>query len=175
MIHRPTKHVQRALDGFQIPVPLTVETLFAAIEERYPRPLELLRGQSPLPGLSASGLWITRPDQESDAMWVDPGLDEEAAVHNLAHEGGHFFLGHQPVLLPAAPPAEPYEFVSADFLNGCLLGRTRSQEGPHDPEYVEIEDQAEAFAFLLRKKAHEHARDSRYESDPLLDRLHRSL
>lgn len=175
MIHRPDIHVQQALVGFQLPVPLTIETLFAAIEERYPRPLELLRGESPLPGLPASGLWLTRPDRESDAMWVDPGLNGAAAVHVLAHEAGHFFLGHRPIELPATPPPEPYEFVSADFLDGCLLGRTRSQEGPHDPEYVEIENQAEAFAFLLRKRADQRARDTRYQSDPLLHRLHRAL
>jgi hypothetical protein len=39
---------------------------------------------------------------------------------------------------------------------------------------VQIEDEAERFAFLLRRRAADKARDTRHH-DPLVNRLHRSL
>ncbi|MFD0416828.1 hypothetical protein [Streptomyces sp. NPDC127108] len=177
MIHAD-RHIRRALAAFTIPEPLTLDSLFASIQKVYPRPLELLRGEPPIQGLRANGLWITRPDRDGDAMWVAPELTGAAAVHSLAHELGHFLLGHKPVPLPSAP-AEPepeaYEYLSANFLGGSLLGRARSQEAPLDPEYVQIEDQAEEFAFRLRRVAAQQARETRHRGDPLVERMHHSL
>ncbi|MFJ4988704.1 hypothetical protein ACIP9H_33505 [Streptomyces sp. NPDC088732] len=178
MIQRPDREIYQALEAFPVPEPLTVETLFSAMQERYPRPLELWRGKpSPIPGLHANALWMTRPQHDSDVIWLDPALTGLAAVHSLAHELGHIQLDHKPLVLPATPVADEdtYEFLSPEFLGGCLLGRTRSQEGPADPHYQRIEDQAENFAFLLRRRAAAQAHNSRYQADPLLDRLHNSL
>lgn len=169
--------IRRALEAFPVPNPLTVETLFAVMQERYWRPLELWRGPSPITGLHANALWLTRPDADSDVVWLDPALTGAAAVHSLAHENGHIELGHEPLTLPAAAPVaepEPYEFLSPAFLGGCLLGRARSQDTPQDPAYQAVEDAAEAFAFALRRTAAELARDTRHR-DPLVDRLHHSL
>ncbi|MER7344225.1 hypothetical protein ABT390_02330 [Streptomyces aurantiacus] len=120
-------------------------------EDRYPRPLELRRGDPPLVGLRANGLWLTRPEAERDAIWVAPALSGVAAEHTLAHEVGHIALGHEPVVLPAEPEPKPYQYLSSDFLGGCLIGRTRSQEGPQDPKHIKVEDQAERIAFALRR------------------------
>jgi hypothetical protein len=170
------REVRRALEEFSAPNPLTVESLFDVIARNYHRPLDLLRGECPLPGLHANALWLTRPHLPSDAIWLDSALTGSAEVHSLAHEYGHILLGHQPVILPTDPEPEPeYELLSADFLGGCLLGRARSQDGPSDPLYQRYETQAEDFAHLLRRKAADQARDTRYQADPLLDRLHRSL
>ncbi|MER6109272.1 hypothetical protein [Streptomyces hirsutus] len=170
------RKIRRLLADFPIPNPLTVETLFAVMSERYRRPLRLWRGPSPLPGLHANALWLTRPDDDSDVIWLDPALTGAAAVHSLSHENGHIELGHRPLEVPAAHrPAPPeYQFLSADFLGGCLLGRARSHEGPQDPEYQQVEDEAERYAFALRRRAAEQARDTRHHH-PLVDRLHHSL
>ncbi|MFB8120610.1 hypothetical protein ACFQ6U_13480 [Streptomyces sp. NPDC056465] len=181
------RKIRTALAAFPVPNPLTVESLFAAMQERYGRPLELWRGPSPLPELHANALWLTRPGASVDVVWLDDALTGAAAVHSLAHEGGHMELGHKPFSLPARPStlsanrpdgpleaAKSYEFLSPDFLGGCLLGRARSHDGPQDPEYQQIEDEAERFAFLLRRTAADHARDTRH-ADPLVDRLHHSL
>lgn len=177
MIHNPPdRKIRRALDAFPVPNPLTVETLFAVMQDRYPRPLELWRGASPIPGLHANALWLTRPDADSDMVWLDPALTGAAATHSLSHENGHIELGHTPLELPAPRPAEPesYEFLSPAFLGGCLLGRARSRDSVQDPAYQRVENEAEKFAFLLRRTADEQARDSRH-GDPLVDRLHHSL
>lgn len=171
------RKIRRTLEAFPVPNPLTVETLFAVMQERYPRPLELWRGPSPITGLHANALWLTRPDAESDVVWLDPALTGAAAVHSLSHENGHIELGHQPFTLSAAAPAEepePFEFLSPAFLGGCLLGRARSHDVQPDPEYQAVEDQAERFAFALRRTAADQARDTRH-GDPLVDRLHHSL
>ncbi|MFF9901344.1 hypothetical protein [Streptomyces longispororuber] len=171
------RDIRQALAALPVPNPLTVDSLFAVMQARYPRPLELWRGPSPLPGLHANALWLTRPDADSDVVWLDPALTGAAATHSLGHEFGHQALGHQPLVLPApAPPAaeETYEFLSEDFLGGCLFGRARSHEGPQHPEYIRLEDEAERFAFLLRRTADKAARDKRHH-DPLVDRLHHSL
>ncbi|MFK0294275.1 hypothetical protein ACIQU6_27910 [Streptomyces sp. NPDC090442] len=178
MIHHPDSQIRCALNRIDLPHDLTVESLFTAVQAMYPKPLELLRGEPPIEGLRANGLWLTRPDADGDAMWIAPELSGAAAIHSLAHEVGHFLLGHEPVVLPARPKApepEEFAFLSADFLSGCLIGRTRSQDGSQDPAYQQIENEAERFAFLLRRKADEHARDTRYGADPLLHRLHHSL
>lgn len=177
MIQHADSHIRRALATFPVPEPLTVETLFAVIQARYPRPLELWRGEPPLDGLRANGLWLTRPEADSDVIWVAPELTGAAAVHTLAHEGGHIALDHEPVVLPAKAEPEPesYQFLSSAFLGGCLLGRTRSQDGPHDPDHVKVEDQAEKFAYALRREAVDRARENRHSDDPLLDRLYKSL
>ncbi|MEU5978468.1 hypothetical protein [Streptomyces sp. NPDC047315] len=178
MIQHPhDRTVRAALADFPVPNPLTVESLFAVMRERYWRPLELWRGPSPLPGLHANALWLTRPHADSDIVWLDPALTGAAATHSLSHENGHIELGHKTLELPAEPlPAEAaeYEFLSPDFLGGCLLGRARSHDGPHDPEYQQIEDAAERYAFALRRLAAQQARDTRHH-DPLVDRLHHSL
>ncbi|MEV8344512.1 hypothetical protein [Streptomyces niveus] len=172
------RKVRQALAALPVPNPLTVDTLFAVMRERYrlryERPLELLRGPSPFPGLHANALWFTRPDEDSDAVWVDAALTGAAAVHSLGHEWGHQEMGHTPLLLPYAPEPKPYEFLSPDFLGGCLFGRARSHDGPQDPEYRRIEDEAEGFAYLLRRTAADQARDTRHH-DPLVTRLHHSL
>ncbi|MFE0177964.1 hypothetical protein ACFWZ2_37210 [Streptomyces sp. NPDC059002] len=178
MIHSADSQIRRTLATFPIPDPLTVETLFNVIRDRYPRPLDLWREDPPLAGLRANGLWLTRPEAESDAIWVAPELNGAAAVHTLAHEAGHIALGHEPLVLPSTPPEpepEPYQFLSPDFLGGCLIGRTRSQDGPHDPEHVKVEDQAEKFAFALRRQALDRARENQHSGDPLLDRLYKAL
>ncbi|MEV0437673.1 hypothetical protein AB0I84_21190 [Streptomyces spectabilis] len=180
MIKHADSTIRQALDGIVLPDELTVDSLFAAIQELYPRPLELLRGEPPIEGLRANGLWLTRPNADSDAMWVAPELTGAPAVHSLSHEFGHFCLGHEPVVLraapkPAAPAAEDFQFLSPAFMDGCLIGRPRSQDGPHDPEYVQLEDQAEKFAFALRRKAAAQARENRHRGDPLLDRLYKVL
>ncbi|MET8717441.1 hypothetical protein ABZV52_30195 [Streptomyces sp. NPDC004735] len=185
--HVPDRRIRTALAAFPVPNPLTVESLFAVMQERYGRPLELWRDASPLPGLHANALWLTRPGEDSDVVWLDPALTGAAATHSLSHENGHIELGHKPLALPAQPlspktnrpdgplrSSEPYEFLSADFLGGCLLGRARSHDGPQDPLYQQIEDEAERFAFLLRRTAADQARNSRHP-DPLVDRLHQSL
>ncbi|MFD7501550.1 hypothetical protein [Streptomyces sp. NPDC059850] len=171
------RKIRQALAAFPVPNPLTVDTLFAVMRERYQRPLELWRGPSPLPGLHANALWLTRPGAKSDVVWLDPALTGAAAIHSLSHENGHIELGHKPLELPASPqPAEPatYEFLSPDFLGGCLFGRTRAHEGPQDPAYQRIEDEAERYAFLIRRTAAEQARNTRHH-DPLVERLHHSL
>ncbi|MFK0159088.1 hypothetical protein ACIQVK_44340 [Streptomyces sp. NPDC090493] len=172
------RKIRQALAAVSIPTPLTVDTLFAVMQERYQlrygRLLELLRGPCPIPGLNANALWFQRGDEGPDGVWVADALTGAAAVHNLGHEWGHQEMGHKPLLLPVKPKPEPYQFLSPDFLGGCLFGRARSHEGPQDPEYVRIENEAEGFAYLLRRKAAEHARDSRHH-DPLVDRLHHSL
>ncbi|MFF2522173.1 hypothetical protein [Streptomyces liangshanensis] len=171
------RKIRQALAGLSVPNPLTVDTLFAVMRERYPRPLELWRGTSPFPSLHANALWLTRPDHESDVVWLDPALTGAAATHSLSHEFGHQLMGHKPLVLhPPAGADEPeaYQFLSSDFLSGCLFGRARSHSGPQDPEYVRIEDEAEGFAFLLRRTAAERASDTRHH-DPLVDRLHHSL
>ncbi|WP_031102426.1 hypothetical protein [Streptomyces sp. NRRL S-146] len=177
MIHHADSTIRDALDGFALPDELTVESLFAVIQDLYPRPLELLRGEPPIDGLRANGLWLTRPGTESDAMWIAPELTGAPAVHSLAHEFGHFRLGHEPVVIQTKPKpaAEEFQFLSPAFLDGCLIGRTRSQDGPHDPEYIQIEDQAERFAFALRRKAAAQARENRHRGDALLDRLYKVL
>jgi hypothetical protein len=58
------------------------------------------------------------------------------------------------------------EFLSSDFLRGCLFGRARSHDGPQDPEYVRIEDEVERFAFLTRRVAADKARDARHHDPP---------
>lgn len=177
MINHADSTIRQALDGFDLPDELTVGSLFAVIEDLYPRPLELLRGEPPIEGLRANGLWLTRPGSESDAMWIPSELTGAPAVHSLAHEFGHFRLGHEPVVIEPKPQpeAEVFQFLSPAFLEGCLIGRTRSQDGPHDPEYVRIEDQAERFAFALRRKAAVQARENRHHGDALLDRLYKVL
>ncbi|MEU5748273.1 hypothetical protein ABZ804_22375 [Streptomyces sp. NPDC047726] len=181
------RKIRTTLAAFPVPNPLTVDSLFAVMQERYLRPLELWRGPSPLPGLHANALWLTRPEADSDVIWLDPALTGAAATHSLSHENGHIELGHKPLSLPAEPStpstnrpdglleeAAPYEFLSPDFLGGCLLGRARSHDGPQSPAYQRIEDEAEQFAFLLRRTAADQARDTRH-LDPLVDRLHHSL
>ncbi|MFF8696292.1 hypothetical protein ACF08W_29175 [Streptomyces sp. NPDC015144] len=170
------RKLRQALAALPVPNPLTVDTLFALMQAHYPRPLELWRGASPLPGLHANALWLTRPSHDSDVVWLDPALTGAAATHSLGHEFGHQMLGHTPLVLPAAPAPKPesYEFLSPDFLGGCLFGRARSHDGPQDPEYRRIEDEAEGFAYLLRRAAADQARDTRHH-DPLVDRLHHSL
>ncbi|MFJ4880103.1 hypothetical protein ACIP93_33515 [Streptomyces sp. NPDC088745] len=169
------RKIRTALAAFPVPNPLTVESLFAVMQERYWRPLELWRGASPIPGLHANALWLTRPAAASDVVWLDPALTGAAAVHSLSHENGHIELGHQPLELPAEPqPAESYDLLHPDFLAGCLFGRARSHDGLQDPAYQQIEDQAERFAFQLRRAAAEQARNTRHH-DPLVDRLHHSL
>lgn len=179
MINHANSQIRSALDSIALPDELTVDSLFAAIQDLYPRPLELLRDEPPIEGLRANGLWLTRPNANSDAMWIAPELTGAAAVHSLAHEAGHFLLGHQPVTLQAkpkpAPEPEDFQFLKPSFLGGCLIGRTRSQDGPHDPEYIQIEDQAEQFAFALRRKATDQARENRHRGDPLLHRLYNVL
>ncbi|GEB50431.1 hypothetical protein [Streptomyces cacaoi] len=177
MINHADSRIQRALNRVPVPYPLTLDSLFAVIRDLYPRPLKLLRGAPPVKGLRANGLWLTRPHADSDAMWIAPELTGAAAVHSLAHEAGHFLLGHEPVEIsePAPEPDTEFQFLSSAFLTGCLLGRARAQDGPHDPEHVQIEDQAERFAFALRRKATELARENRHRGDDLLDRLHHSL
>ncbi|NGO66995.1 hypothetical protein [Streptomyces boncukensis] len=177
MIRHADGEVRRALKDVPVPDPLTVESLFAIIQNLYPRPLELQRGAPPLEGLRANGLWLTRPHDGSDAIWIAPELTGAVAVHSLAHEFGHFLLGHPPVEIPTrpAPEPEPFHYLSPDFLGGCLIGRARSQDGPRDPEYVQIEDQAERFAFALRHKATALARENRHCGDALLHRLYKAL
>ncbi|MFI7301340.1 hypothetical protein [Streptomyces sp. NPDC050121] len=182
MIQHPyDRKIKKALEGISVPAPLTVDSLFPVMREHYlvdyGRDLELWRGASPLPGLHANALWLQRPDASSDAVWVDPALTGDAATHSLTHEWGHQKMRHTALVLRAAPPPaepEPYQFLSSDFLGGCLFGRARSHDGPQDPEYVRIEDEAERFAFLTRRVAADKARDARHH-DPLVDRLHRSL
>ncbi|GGR75047.1 hypothetical protein GCM10010252_11800 [Streptomyces aureoverticillatus] len=84
-------------------------------------------------------------------------------------------LGHEPVVLPADPEPQPYQYVSSAFLGGCLTGHTRSQKGPQGPEHVKVEDQAERFAFALRRKARDRAREDQHSDAPLLDRLYKAL
>lgn len=177
MINQADSTIQLALDGIPLPKRLTVTSLFAVVQDLYPRPLELLRGEPPIEGLRANGLWVTRPGEESDAMWVPPELTGSSAVHSLAHEFGHFRLEHEPVVIRAKPKpaAEDFQFLSTNFLGGCLLGRARSQDTSQDPEYIRVEDQAEQFAFLLRRKAAVQARENRHSDDPLLDRLYKAL
>lgn len=179
--HRYDGSIWKALETFAVPVPLTVDSLFAEMRKHYlddyGRDLELHGGPSPIPGLHANALWLTYPEAAADVVWLDDALTGDAATHSLCHEFGHQKMRHTPLQLPAAPaPAEPdqYEFLSADFLGGCLFGRARSHDGPQDPEYVQIEDQAERFAFLLRRRAADRARATRHH-DPLVDRLHGSL
>ncbi|GAA2880810.1 hypothetical protein [Streptomyces mexicanus] len=175
MFHSADSQIRSALAAFTVPDPLTVESLFAAVRERYPRPLELWRGEPPLAGLRANGLWLKRPDAASDAIWVAPSLTGAAAVHTLAHEVGHIVLGHAPHVLPVARTTEPYRFLGPEFLGGCLIGRARSRSTQHVPDHLRVEDQAEQFAFALRRKAAERARENRHRHDPLLDRLYKSL
>jgi hypothetical protein len=173
------RKVRQALASLTVPIPLTVDSLFAIMREHYEaaysRALELWRGASPLPGIHANALWLTRPHADSDVVWLDPALSGAAAVHSLGHEFGHQALRHTPIELPAEPrQAETYEFLSGDLLDGCLFGRARSHDGPQDPAYVRVEDEAERFAFLLRRTAADQAHDSRHH-DPLVGRLHDSL
>ncbi|MFK0279450.1 hypothetical protein ACIQVL_03115 [Streptomyces sp. NPDC090499] len=177
----PDGKIKKALADLSLPVPLTADSLFAVMREHYQthygRALDLWRGPSPVPGLHANALWLTRSGAESDVVWLDDALTGDAATHSLSHEFGHQRLRHRPLELPAEPPsAKPktYEFLSPDFLGGCLFGRARSHDGPQDPEYVRVEDEAERFAFLLRRRAADMARDTRHH-DPLVNRLHRSL
>lgn len=124
--------------------------------------------------------------EDADHIWVAPETTGAQAVHTYAHELGHQLLGHPPLpVLPTAggtppprlePPEEEVTFtwLSPAFLGGDLLGvRTRSPHHQRDPLYTEREDEAESFAVLLRRRA--QARDSGRQTDPLLDRLHRSL
>lgn len=180
--HAHDRKIRQTLAALAVPNPLTVDSLFAVMRERYQvmysRALELWRGPSPFPGLHANALWLTRPDADSDVVWLDPALTGAAAIHSLGHEFGHQAMRHKPLVLPAAPqPAEPetYEFLSPDFLGGCLFGRARSHDGSQDPEYIRVEDEAERFAFILRRAAADQARDTRHNHDPLVERLHRSL
>ncbi|MFG2795836.1 hypothetical protein [Streptomyces pseudovenezuelae] len=173
--------IKKALEDFSVPIPLTVDSLFEVMRQHYlqdyGRELELWRGPCPVPGLHANALWLTRRNADSDVVWLDPALTGAAAIHSLMHEFGHQKLRHQPLELTSAPPAvesEPYEFLSPDFLGGCLFGRARSHTGPQDPEYVRVEDEAERFAFVARRSAADKARDTRHH-DPLVNRLHRSL
>lgn len=46
---------------------------------------------------------------------------------------------------------------------------------PLDPAYVQIEEQAEEFAFHLRRVTARQARETRHRGDPLVDRVHHSL
>lgn len=174
--HALDRKIRGALSAIPVPNPLTVESLFAVMREHYGRPLELWRGPSPIAGLHANALWLTRPTEDSDVVWVDPALTGAAAIHSMGHEFGHFALGHKPLVLPAMPPPaeEPYAFLSPDFLGGCLLGRARAHDGSQDPEYVAIENEAERFAYVLRRTAADQARDTRHQ-DPLVNRLHHSL
>ncbi|AJC54463.1 MULTISPECIES: hypothetical protein [Streptomyces] len=171
------KHIRSALDDFPIPDPLTITSLFEVVRSRYPGPgrLELWRGAPPLTGLRANGLWLTLPDRDLDAIWVAPELHGAAAVHTLAHEAGHIALGHVPFELSTQPEPEPYEYLSPEFLSGSLIGRPRSQDGGLAPDEARIEDEAEQFAFALRRTAADQAHARRFQSDPLLDRLHHSL
>ncbi|MGI5337758.1 hypothetical protein ACQEVS_10315 [Streptomyces sp. CA-181903] len=179
MIKHADRRIRRALDDLVLPDEVTVDSLFAAVQSVYPKPLELLRGEPPIEGLHANGLWLTRPDTGTDAVWIAPELSGAAAVHSLAHEIGHILLGHEPVVLRTKPQYEPepedFHFLSPDFLGGCLIGRTRSYNGPQDPTYQQIETEAERFAFMLRRTADHKARDSQFGADPFLDRLHHSL
>jgi hypothetical protein len=166
--------IRRALKAFPIPNPLTVESLFAVLQERYPRPLELWRGPSPLPGLHANALWLTRPGEGSDVIWLDQALTGAAAVHSLSHEIGHIELGHTPLEMPTRQrEPEPYKHLSQAFLGGNLLCRARSHEGPQEPAYRQVEDQAEQFAFELRRAA--AAQTEARHGDPLVDRVRHSL
>ncbi|MGW7236999.1 hypothetical protein [Streptomyces sp. NPDC054804] len=172
-----------ALDGFPVPHPLTLETLHQAAVEQHHRPLVLHREPFP-PGLQRPcGLWW--PTEEADHIWVAPEAAGAQAVHTYAHELGHQLLGHPPLPVVRADetppqPAEAEEetvtftWLSPAFLGGDLLGvRTRSPHNRRDPLYVEREDEAESFAMLLRQRAGAHS--SGRHTDPLLDRLHRSL
>ncbi|MFF4902310.1 hypothetical protein [Streptomyces sp. NPDC001068] len=173
------REVRQTLAALTVPNPLTVDSLFAVMRDHYQtcysRALELWRGASPFPQIHANALWLTRPHADSDVVWLDPALTGAAAVHSLGHEFGHQALRHKPLELPTEPrQAETYEFLSSEFLDGCLFGRARSHDGPQDPEYVRVEDAAERFAFLLRRTAADQARDTRHH-DPLVGRLHDSL
>ncbi|MET8696837.1 hypothetical protein ABZV65_30355 [Streptomyces bauhiniae] len=182
MIQNPhDRKIRSVLAAFPVPNPLNVDSLFAVMRERYlrrhQRPLELRRGPSPLPGFQANALWVTRPADGSDFVWLDPSLQGSAAVHSLGHENGHIELGHTPLEIAATPmPAEPepFDMLPDAFVGGCLLGRARSTEGSHDPAYKLVEDEAERYAFLLRRAADDQARESRHR-DPLVGRLHHSL
>ncbi|MET9776105.1 hypothetical protein ABZ023_17925 [Streptomyces sp. NPDC006367] len=179
MIQNPhDRKIRTALAAFPVPNPLTVDSLFEVMRQRYWRPLELWRGPSPIPGLHANALWLTRPDADSDVVWLDPALTGAAGTHSLSHENGHIELGHTPLVLPAPTPRpqppQEYQFLSPAFLGGCLLGRARSHEGPQDPQHQQIEDEAERYAYLLRRAAAEQARETRHD-DPLVGRLHHRL
>jgi hypothetical protein len=171
-----------ALEGFPVPYPLTLETLHRAAVEHHHRSLVLHREPFP-PGLQRPcGLWWSTA--EADHIWVAPETAGAQEVHIYAHELGHQLLGHPPLpVVPAEeePPerVEPEEAVtftwlSPAFLEGDLLGvRTRSPHHRRDPQYTEREAEAESFAALLRRRAVPHGAGR--HTDPLLDRLHRSL
>ncbi|MEV0735485.1 hypothetical protein AB0I51_05850 [Streptomyces sp. NPDC050549] len=168
-----------ALADFPVPYPLTLETLHQAAVAHHHRPLILHREPFP-PGLQRPcGLWW--PTGEADHIWVAPEAAGTQAVHTYAHELGHQFLGHPPLPVVAvgekpvgSEEAETFTWLSPAFLAGDLLGvRTRAPSRSRDPLYTEREDEAEAFAALLRQSA--ELRNSGRNADPLLDRLHRSL
>ncbi|WP_167163064.1 ImmA/IrrE family metallo-endopeptidase [Streptomyces sp. MBT27] len=186
----PTASRQRitdALRGFDIPFPLTVDSLHQAMQEQRDRPLILHREAFPSKLEQPCGLWW--PDDEGrDHVWINPQAIGLQGVQSLAHELGHMLLGHPPLKeLPAGllNPAEPaaweiedlaaeFTLLSPAFLDGSFLGvRARSRDVRRDPEYVLHEEEAENFGSLLRRRAMVQGRDR--HDDPLLDRLHRSL
>ncbi|KOU50086.1 hypothetical protein [Streptomyces sp. WM6378] len=179
------RRVASALSEFRIPYPLTIDTLYQAIQEQRDRPLILHRSPFPSRLEQPCGLWW--PDEEGrDNVWVNPIAVGVQAVQSLAHELGHMLLEHPPLKVrpPAAemtPPPEPeeeesgFKWLSPAFLEGSLLGvRTRSRVSRRDPTYVLHEEEAENFAGLLRRQAMVQSRDEKH-GDPMLNRLYRSL
>ncbi|MFF4188137.1 hypothetical protein ACFYZ9_33580 [Streptomyces sp. NPDC001691] len=173
------QRIAEALSRFQIPFPLTVETLHQAIKEQRERPLIL--HQEPFPTRNQPcGLWW--PDSEgNDHVWINPQAVGVQGVQSLAHELGHMLLEHPPLKVSPATAPEPepeeeptFKWLTPDFLDGSFLGvRNRSRDARRDPTYLLHEDEAETFGAMLRRQALKQSRDR--HNDPLLDRLHASL
>jgi hypothetical protein len=171
------RRCEEVLDGFELPFPLTLESLAEAAQAFHDRPIILHRDEFPASIERPCGLWWR--DSEGDHIWVSPAFKGSQEVHAFAHELGHVFLEHPPVPLGTAeeaaePEEETFKWLSPAFLNGTLLGvRARAHSAHRDPEYIAKEGEAEGFASLLRRKAAFQARDR--HSDPLLNKLSNSI
>ncbi|WP_030612718.1 hypothetical protein [Streptomyces sclerotialus] len=184
MKHRRTRHIETVLDTLDLPEPLTFDALFEAVRDQHVRPLKLHRDPHPMMLSRPCGLWWRGPDG-TDHIWVAPETRGAQELHILGHEIGHMLLDHPPMELPPTmapdipepPPeaAQPFKYLPPEYLDAgpALLGRARAQAARQDPEYVRREDEAEAFASLLRRRAAAGTRTG--STDPFLDRLRHSL
>ncbi len=167
---------EQLLENFELPFPLTLDSLLEAVQKQHDRPIILHRDEFPPEVERPCGLWWR--NEEGDHIWIAPEAAGSQEVHVLAHEVGHILFGHPPVKLTApaeAPREEPtFRWLAPNFLGGDLIGvRTRAHSAHRDPEYIEKETEAEGFAARLRRKAAAQARNRHH--DPLLNQLNNSI